>query len=112
MVETGQWTTLKGRFGLDQDKAYCMFSYANQQAMYSPYQAYGNLLAQGITKSKQNMMEFFPINMASRTMAYRLAHNVQEFGDNLKVSNGTVNCQHMVSMAILNDTRVIQICQG
>lgn len=92
-----------------------MFSYANQQAMYSPYQAYGNLLATGITNSKKMLMENFPINLASRTMAYRLYYNIME--DEVPSgfvggSNGTVNCQHMVSMAVLNDTRVNQICVG
>jgi len=43
--------------------------------MYSPYQAYGNLLATGIAKSKQNLYDYFPINLASRTMAYRIAYN-------------------------------------
>jgi len=95
MVETGQWTSLKGRFGLDQDKAYCVFSYANQQALYSPYQAYGNLLAQGITKSKQVMMNFFPINLASRTMAYRLKNKIQP--DPSQENAITTNCESMVS---------------
>jgi len=48
MVETAQWTAIKGRFGLDQDKASCLFSYASQQAAYAPYQAYGNMLTDGI----------------------------------------------------------------
>jgi hypothetical protein len=76
MVETGQWMTLSGRFGLDQDKASCLFSYANQQAMYAPYQAYGNMLAQGVMKTMQVLHANFPINLAARTMAYRIDHNV------------------------------------
>lgn len=51
MVENGEWTTLKGRFGLDQNKASCLFSYASQQAMYAPYQAYGNMITDGIRQS-------------------------------------------------------------
>jgi hypothetical protein len=43
--------------------------------MYSPYQAYGNMLAQAVLKSKQNLHDFFPINLAARTMAYRIAYN-------------------------------------
>jgi len=76
MVETGQWMSINGRFGLDQNQASCIYSYANQQAMYSPYQAYGNMLTQGVTKSKAMLHDYFPINLAARTMAYRIYNKI------------------------------------
>jgi hypothetical protein len=115
MVETGQWMTLAGRFGLDQDQASCIFSYANQQAMYSPYQAYGNMMAQGILKSKSTLKEFFPINLAARTMAYRIYNGImadETAGVNVAGQNGTAVCCSMVAEAVLNDTLVVEICTG
>lgn len=107
MVETGQWTSIQGRFGLDQNKASCLFSYASQQATYAPYQAYGNMLTDGIRQSVMNLHDYFPVNLAARTMAYRLYYNIAS-----NAANGTAICESMVSMAVLNNSRCSDICAG
>lgn len=64
------WTTIKGRFGLDQDQSYCLFNYAQQQTTYAKYQAYGNMLTQSVESSLKDLVTHFPINLAARSIAY------------------------------------------
>jgi len=58
---------------MDQDQATCFYNYANQQASYAPYQAYGNVLTQGVLASMHSLKTLFPISLASRTMAYKFS---------------------------------------
>lgn len=61
---------------MDQDQATCFYNYANQQASYAPYQAYGNVLTQGVLSSMHSLKTLWPISLASRTMAYKLSTGI------------------------------------
>jgi len=67
------------------------------------------MLTQSVLETQKALFNYFPINLASRTMAYRLDHNIQDESSN---SNGTMNCEHMVSMVEPVDARVTAICTG
>lgn len=68
--QNGNQTLISGKFGLDGDQSYCLYNYAQQQAAYSRYQAYGNMLTQGVESSLKDLETHFPINLAARTIAY------------------------------------------
>jgi len=95
--QTQQWTTLNGQFDMGPDQATCFYNYANQQASYAPYQAYGNMLTQGVLSSLKSLKTYLPISFAARTMAYRIAYNQQN-------ADGNMACKTSVGVAILNDT--------
>jgi len=70
-VATEQWTSIQGTFGISQAQAMCINSYSYQQADYNTYQAYANMMVQTIASSLKQIGTYFPINIASRTLAYR-----------------------------------------
>lgn len=50
----------------------CINSYSYQQADYNTYQAYANMMVQTISSSLKQIGTYFPINIAARTLAYRM----------------------------------------
>lgn len=88
LYQTNQFAALNGQFDMDQDQATCFYNYANQQASYAPYQAYGNMLVQGVLSSLHSLRTYLPISFTARTMAYRIAYN--QAGNSL--TNGTAAC--------------------
>jgi len=71
-VAASQWTLIQGTFSLTQQQAMCINSYSYQQADYNTYQAYANMMVQTISSSLKQIGTYFPINIAARTLAYRM----------------------------------------